>query len=256
VEGKGESVADWDDELTALATRRGTALVGYAYLLCGNRRDAEDLVQDALVKVFSRLRKRGPTAALQTAPNAPESGTRLFRLDDAAREDSPSRDDNRTLKHVEGYVRSAILTIYLDGYRRRRHWFGLRHLVAQRDSTASPESPAGARADTAKALARLTPRQRACVVLRYYEDLTVPRIAEELGCADGTVKRHLADAMTAMQQALGATPRDPGTTDSPGAAPVTPPTSAPLTTGLAAAPRATPPATKKTPSTTNGRNIQ
>jgi RNA polymerase sigma factor (sigma-70 family) len=251
VKEKGESVADWEEELTALTTQRGSALVGYAYLLCGNRRDAEDMVQDALVKVFSRLRKRDTTTARPTAADSPETGTRLFRLDD-----STATEDRHAVRHLEGYVRTAILRLYLDGYRRRRHWLGLRHLVGQRDDVPGPEASASARADTAKALAGLTPRQRACVVLRYYEDLTVPRIAEELGCADGTVKRHLSDAMTAMQQALGATPRVPGTTDSPGAAPVTPPTSAPLTTGLAAAPRATPPATKKTPSTTNRRNIQ
>ncbi|WP_240666247.1 sigma factor [Oerskovia turbata] len=61
-------MADWDDELTALSSRRGDALVGYAYLLCGNRRDAEDVVQDALVKVFSRLRGRGPTTERQAPP--------------------------------------------------------------------------------------------------------------------------------------------------------------------------------------------
>ncbi|MFF3066503.1 RNA polymerase sigma factor [Oerskovia sp. NPDC057915] len=191
-------MADWDDELTALCTQRGDALVGYAYLLCGNRRDAEDVVQDALVKVFSRLRGRGPTTERRTEVGTPPGGTRLFSLDDTA-----EHEPDRTVAHLEGYVRRAILTLYLDGYRRRRHWLGLRHLVGQREGVAGPEAPATARADTARALARLTPRQRACVVLRYYEDLTVPRIAEELGCAEGTVKRHLSDAMTGMQVTLG-----------------------------------------------------
>jgi RNA polymerase sigma factor (sigma-70 family) len=49
-----------------------------------------------------------------------------------------------------------------------------------------------------RALATLSPRQRACVVLRYYEDLSVVEIADELGCAEGTVKRHLADARTKL----------------------------------------------------------
>ena len=47
----------WENELTELATSRGGALVGYAYSLCRDRAQAEDLVQDALVKVFSRLRR-------------------------------------------------------------------------------------------------------------------------------------------------------------------------------------------------------
>ena len=230
-------MASWDDELAALTARRGQALTGYAYLLCGNRRDAEDVVQDALVKVFSRLRGRGPTTERRTTGTSPAGETRLFTLDDA-----PGSEDERPVAHLEGYVRRAILTLYLDGYRRRRHWLGLRHLVGQRDSVRGPEAPASARADTAKALARLTPRQRACVVLRYYEDLTVPRIAEELGCAEGTVKRHLSDAMTVMQQTLGAVPRV--------AAPTlrTPPVDGP-------APASTRPV-EKTPSTPKGRTTK
>ncbi|MBD8000469.1 RNA polymerase sigma factor [Oerskovia gallyi] len=232
-------MADWDDELTALTRQRGTALVGYAYLLCGNRRDAEDVVQDALVKVFSRLRGRGATTEGRTAPATPPGGTRLFTLDDTA-----AQGADRPVAHLEGYVRRAILTLYLDGYRRRRHWLGLRHLVGQREGVAGPEAPASARADTARALAGLTPRQRACVVLRYYEDLTVPRIAEELGCAEGTVKRHLSDAMAVMQQTLGAASPIAGSTATPATSPA--PTAWPPTDPA-------PPA--KAPHTTNGRNI-
>ncbi|MDF2847266.1 MAG: sigE 2, partial [Oerskovia sp.] len=242
----GGTVADWDDELTALSSRRGDALVGYAYLLCGNRRDAEDVVQDALVKVFSRLRGRGPTTERQAPPGSPSGGTRLFTLDDAA-----GHEPDRAVAHLEAYVRRAILTLYLDGYRRRRHWLGLRHLVGQREGVAGPEAPATARADTARALARLTPRQRACVVLRYYEDLTVPRIAEELGCAEGTVKRHLSDAMAVMQQTLGAA----SPTAAPAAAAVIDAPPAP-TAGPTAAPTAYPAPTATAPRTTNGRNTK
>ncbi|OCI29563.1 RNA polymerase sigma factor [Oerskovia enterophila] len=253
-------MATWDDELAALTAQRGQALTGYAYLLCGNRRDAEDVVQDALVKVFSRLRGRGPTAPRQTAATSPAGETRLFTLDDAS-----GSEGDRPVAHLEGYVRRAILTLYLDGYRRRRSWLGLRHLVGQRESVPGPEAPASARADTAKALAGLTPRQRACVVLRYYEDLTVPRIAEELGCAEGTVKRHLSDAMAVMQQTLGATPavvtttqgdRTATTTATPArptgkAEPQTEP--APQTGGASST---TPVQALPTPAATNGRNTQ
>lgn len=246
-------MADWDDELTALSIQRGAALVGYAYLLCGNRRDAEDVVQDALVKVFSRLRGRGPTTARQTASGAPAGGTRLFTLDDDA-----GQEGDRAVAHLEGYVRRAILTLYLDGYRRRRHWLGLRHLVGQREGVPGPEAPASARADTARALAGLTPRQRACVVLRYYEDLTVPRIAEELDCAEGTVKRHLSDAMAVMQQTLGAgTPRTVAAPTSTASAPTiraTPDTAHP-TPARGPAPASTRIA-GTAPRTTNGRTTK
>src|SRR6185312_2615703 len=54
----------------------------------------------------------------------------------------------------------------------------------------------------AAALQRLSPRQRACVVLRHYDDLTVPQVADELGIAEGTVRRHVADAHAALRGLL------------------------------------------------------
>jgi len=72
-----------DDAMATLARERGKALTGYAFLLTGDLRDAEDLVQDALVKTFVRRR----------------SGLELGS--------------------AEGYLRRTILTTYIDGYRRR-----------------------------------------------------------------------------------------------------------------------------------------
>ena len=54
-----------------------------------------------------------------------------------------------------------------------------------------------------QALAGLAPRVRACMVLRFFDDLTVPQIAHELGLADGTVKRYLADGSAALAVVLG-----------------------------------------------------
>ena len=50
----GDTMDDWEHDMGELVRTRHRALLGYAYLLSGNVRDAEDLVQDALVKVFSR----------------------------------------------------------------------------------------------------------------------------------------------------------------------------------------------------------
>jgi RNA polymerase sigma factor (sigma-70 family) len=58
--------------------------------------------------------------------------------------------------------------------------------------------------DVRSALRELTPRERACIVLRFYDDLTVRQIADHLGLADGTVKRYLSDASARLATLLGA----------------------------------------------------
>ncbi|WP_199424296.1 SigE family RNA polymerase sigma factor [Actinotalea solisilvae] len=160
-------MAGQDDVVGTLISTRGRALTGYAYLLCGNVEDAEDLVQDALVKTFARRR----------------AGLRI--------------------ESAEGYVRRAILTLYLDGWRRRGRWAGRRHLVVEPPSAAGPEDRTAAHVDVVAALRRLPPQQRACVVLRFYEDLTVAEIAEQLGVSDGSVKRYLSMGVHRMQALLG-----------------------------------------------------
>ena len=57
--------------------------------------------------------------------------------------------------------------------------------------------------DVRAALAALPPQERTCVVLRFYDDLTVPQIAAQMRLADGTVKRYLADASGKLAQMLG-----------------------------------------------------
>ncbi len=160
-------MADWAQALDTLVRDRGTALTRYAYLLCSDPREAEDLVQDALVKTFSRGRAlRDPGA-------------------------------------IEGYVRQAILTTYLDGFRRKRRWAAIRHLTARDEVGSGHERSTTQRLDVMTALDELSPRERACVVLRFYEDLTVPEIATRLDLAGGTVKRYLSDAMRRLESQLG-----------------------------------------------------
>ena len=77
-------MAEWHDAMEALMRDRERALLGYAYLVCGNATDAQDLVQDALVKTFSR----------------PRPGLTSLK--------------------AEAYVRRAITTTYVDRYRRRQ----------------------------------------------------------------------------------------------------------------------------------------
>ncbi|MDM7832273.1 RNA polymerase sigma factor [Cellulomonas edaphi] len=171
-------MAGWESALDRLVRERGPALVGHAYLLTGDLREAEDLVQDALVKVFSRGR---PVEEIRSA---------------------------------EAYVRTAIHTLYLDGFRRRRHWATIRHLAATPEvSTADgPDLVVGNRLLLADALRALSPRERTCVVLHHVEDLALDEIAGELSLSTGSVKRYLADGRTKLRDAL-APPRP--LTDSP-----------------------------------------
>lgn len=161
----------WAPVLDRLVRERRPALVRYAALLTGgDLRDADDLVQEALVRTFSRGR--------------------------------PLRE----VEAAEQYVRQAILRVFVDGYRRRQHWQRLRPLVAVPDVTPSRMASSDTGIDVRAALATLRPRPRACVVLRFYDDLTVPEIADRLGLAPGTVKRYLSDAATALEALLGPLP--------------------------------------------------
>lgn len=163
-------MAGWEQELDALVRARGAALVGYAYLLCGDRREAEDLVQDSLVKTFTRGR----------------AGLRA--------------------ENLEGYVRRAVLTTYLDGFRRRRRWAAVRHLLAEPDASPAAVDRVDARQDVAAALGRLPLQERTCVVLRFYEDLPLADVAQALSISVGAVKRYLHDGVRRLEAELGPLP--------------------------------------------------
>ncbi|MEN0128816.1 MAG: sigma-70 family RNA polymerase sigma factor [Brevundimonas sp.] len=163
-------MAGWEETLDRLVRERGPALVGHAYLLTGDLREAEDLVQDALVKVFTRGR---PVAEIRSA---------------------------------EAYVRTAIHTLFLDGYRRRRRWASIRHLAAIREAVDGPDLAVGNRLLLVGALSALSPRERTCVVLHHVEDLPLDEIAAELSLSTGSVKRYLADGRAKLRAELLPTP--------------------------------------------------
>lgn len=158
-----------DQEVAALARERGRALVGYAYLLTGSVRDAEDLVQDALVKTMLRSR----------------SG-----LD---------------LDVAEAYVRRTVLTTFVDGHRRLRRWRDAVPRLGHESTVPVPDTAdrVSAQVDVRAALSTLPRRERACVVLRYYDDLPVADIAETLGVSVGSVKRYLSTGTRRLEGLLG-----------------------------------------------------
>ncbi|MEH0418586.1 SigE family RNA polymerase sigma factor [Streptomyces sp. B21-083] len=152
-----------DAALHAFVEGRRTALFRSAYLLCGNRDEAEDLVQTTLVKVVLGAR-------------------RYERLD-----------------NLEAYARQTLINTFIAGRRRfwrREHAYG-----------ELPETPVeSADSDTGlmvrAALAKLAPKQRAVLVLRYWEDLSVNDTADLLGMRVSTVKSHTARGIAAMRAAV------------------------------------------------------
>lgn len=160
------SEPSWEQTVTRLVAERGDALTRYAYLVSGNRDEASDLVQDALVKTFGRMR------------------------------------NGFTIASAEAYVRRAILNTYLDSGRRVSRWRKIAHLQAVPEVDEARTRETDERIDLQGQLARLSPRERACIVLRYYEDLKVDDIAEWLEISPGAVKRYLSDGLAKMAVSL------------------------------------------------------
>ncbi len=167
----------WRDTMETLVRDRERALLGYAYLVCGNPTVAQDLVQEGLVRTFA-VERTGLTAV-----------------------------------KAESYVRRAIVTAYIDQYRRTQRWDRMRHLFRPIEDVPDAMGAIEAGSDVAAALDTLPPRVRACVVLRYFDDLTVPDIARQLGLAPGTVKRYLSDGLGHLELALG--PLEDASIDAP-----------------------------------------
>lgn len=165
-ESATDPAPNWEHVVTRLVSERGHALERYAFLLCGNAEDAADLVQDALVKTFGRLR------------------------------------NGFTVSSAEAYVRKAVLNTYLDRGRRRSRWRRIAHLEVVPESFESETPTTDLRLDVHHRLRELSPRERACVVLRYFQDLKVDDIAAELGISAGAVKRYLSDALAKLAVSL------------------------------------------------------
>lgn len=156
----------WERVVTELVAERGDALLRYATLLTGSADDAADLVQDALVRTFGRLR------------------------------------NGFTVASAESYVRRAILNAAVDRGRRVTRWRRVAPTQYVRDEVPAADDAAALRLDVHEELQKLTPRERACLVLRYYDDLKVDDVAEALGISSGAVKRYLSDGLAKMAIAL------------------------------------------------------
>ena len=168
-EGSTSYAADRRTALSDLYRAEYRNLVRLAALLVDDRETAEEIVQDAFVKL---------------------DGTWDSVTDPAAR---------------PAYLRSIVLNGARSGLRRRA--VVRKHRPAPQPDAAAAEHHAVLREDQREviaALRTLPTRQRQCLVLRFYEDMTETQIADALGISAGSVKTHLHRAMQAMTDRLEA----------------------------------------------------
>jgi RNA polymerase sigma-70 factor (sigma-E family) len=138
--------------LTELYQRTAPGAVRLAYLLTGDPTLAEDIAQDAFVRVSGRL--------------------------------AHLRDEGA----FDGYLRRAVVNLSKNHFRRRAVERAFLERANPTTSQPGHEHPLVERQATMAALEKLPPRQRAAIVLRFYEDLSEDRIAEILRCRNGTVR--------------------------------------------------------------------
>jgi len=159
-----------DADFSEFAAAAHGRLRNTAYLLCGDWERAADHVQEGLIRVYvawPRLVRRGGELA---------------------------------------YARKAVVSAFLDASRKRSS--------TERPAEPDTERPSGEdvarhvsdRAALMAALARLPQRQRACVVLRYFEELDVRETAAALRCSEGTVKSQTSRALASLRSVFTGSP--------------------------------------------------
>jgi RNA polymerase sigma-70 factor (sigma-E family) len=142
-------------------------LLRFAYFVSGDRTAAEDLVQETFVRMY----RAGARVDLATA---------------------------------RAYARTTVVNLARSGHRRRavaERAVAARTVGPPRDTSSMPDVEA--RDEMWNALKQLSPRQRACVALRFYEDLSERDIAAALGMSAGSVKKHTDRAMNKLRALLG-----------------------------------------------------
>ena len=159
---KAQDEAEYTELVAAVSTR----LFHTAYAVCRDRATAEDAVQAALISAYQSWRR------VRAA-------------------DSP-----------EAYLRRMVLN-QLFSWRRRSSWHSEVSRADVPDTGGdSHEDGIVSHDEVWRALAALPPRQRAVVVLRYYEDLSEAQIADALGIRPGTVKSQSSAAMAHLRRTL------------------------------------------------------
>lgn len=153
-----------DEEFTVFAAGVTPSLMRSAYLLSLDRALADDLVQTALAKMYV-------------------AWPRLMRSGD-----------------LHAYAKRVVVTSFLD--ERRRPWRREHVTETLPERGADPYGAVDERDRLRRAVATLPPRQRAVVVLRVWDDLSVAETAAALGISEGGVKSQLSRAIGTLRAAM------------------------------------------------------
>jgi RNA polymerase sigma-70 factor (sigma-E family) len=160
-----EGSVEVDEALGSLVAESGDRLLRVAYQLTHERAAAQDLVQEAILRVYGSIRRR-----------------------------------HRSPDDLYAYLRRAVLNEFL----RTRRLRSSTEFVTD----SMPDAAVGASDDAVldravlwDRLAELSERQRAVLVLRHYEQLTDPEIAEVLGCRQSTVRSLAMRGIAALRSA-------------------------------------------------------
>jgi RNA polymerase sigma-70 factor (sigma-E family) len=153
-----------DEDFTGYVQARLAWLRRVAYLLCQDWQQADDLVQTAITSLYVHWRRAS------------------------------------TMESTDGYARTILVRAFLSD--RRGAWARRVTLASRLPDTPCQAPDADDALDVRAALARLPPRQRATLVLRFYCDLNVDQAARVLGCSAGTVKSQTAKALASLRRAL------------------------------------------------------
>jgi RNA polymerase sigma-70 factor (sigma-E family) len=155
-----------DGSFEEYVVTRGDGLLRFAYVLSGDRHLAEDLVQEVLARIYRRWHR---------------------------------------MAHVEqpdAYLRTAIVRQFLSWRRRRSSGETPTDRLPERASIADIATRHAVQDEMWRLLASLPRKQRAVLVLRFYEDLPDPQIAEVLGCRQTTVRVHASRGLAQLRQLL------------------------------------------------------
>lgn len=147
-------------------SRRGPALVRLAGLLVGQRHLAEDLVQEVLAKAYARWGR-------------------------VARADDPDL-----------YLRRMLVNTHISWWRRRSYHERVGVPAREQTAPGALDTELAERDALWRLVLTLPKRQRAAVVLRYYEDLDDVTIAEILDCSAVTIRTHVMRALATLRQRL------------------------------------------------------